>query len=44
MKATLWGYLRNEAVNNLVAVNFNNKKYDAVYIKGEHVGDIMNMM
>ena len=34
IKATLWGFLRNDAVNNLVAVNFNDKKYDAVYIKG----------
>ena len=27
MKATLWGYLHNDAVNNLVTVNFNNKKF-----------------
>ncbi|XP_065890232.1 sialate O-acetylesterase-like isoform X1 [Dysidea avara] len=33
MKATLWGYLCNDAVTNKVTVNFNNKKYNAVYIK-----------
>ena len=44
MKATLWGYLRNDAVNNLVTVDFNNKKYDAVYIKGNYRDTLFAML
>ena len=34
MKANVWGYLHNSAVNNQVSVELNNKKYNALYIKG----------
>ena len=36
MKANIWGYLHNSAVNNEVSVELNNKKYNAVYIKGDY--------
>ena len=38
VKATLW------AVNNLVTVNFNDKKYDAVYIKGNYYDILFAML
>ena len=34
IKANIWGYLRNDAVNHQVTVDLNNKKYNAAYIKG----------
>jgi len=34
MKANIWGYLHNSAVNSKVSVELDNKKYNAVYIKG----------
>ena len=36
MKANIWGYLRNSAVNSQVSVELNNKMYNAVYIKGSN--------
>ena len=37
MRANIWGYLRNDAVNYPVSVVLNNKKYNAIYIRGNQV-------
>lgn len=37
MRANIWGYLRNDAVNYPVSVALNNKKYNAIYIRGNQV-------